>query len=125
VSKEVVVEPCVRREIVLPETPTEVWEALTDPDRLEEWFANEVELDLERGEGLFRWEDGSERRVSIDVLDPERRLGFRWTDEDGAETRVDFTLVPDEEGTRLVVVEQDAEWSTALEMRACLTSSTR
>jgi uncharacterized protein YndB with AHSA1/START domain len=119
-------EPCIRREIVLPEAPEEVWQALTDPERLEEWFANEVELDLERGAGVFRWDDGSERRVSIDVLDPERRLGFRWTGEDGAETRVDFTVVPDDEGTRLVVVEQGAEWSAALEMRACLrTSSTR
>lgn len=118
-------EPCIRREIVLPEPTEEVWEALTDPGRLEEWFANEVELDLERGEGVFRWGDGSERRISIDVLDPERRLGFTWADEEGAETRVDFTLVPEENGTRLVVVEQGAEWSSALEMRACLTSSMR
>lgn len=116
----------IRREIVLDEPPEEVWEALTDPGRLEEWFANEVELDLETGEGVFRWDDGSERRAEIDVLEPERRLGFRWSDEEGEGSRVDFTLVPEEDRTRLVVVEQDAEWSAALEMRAaCLTSSTR
>lgn len=118
--------PAVRREIVLPEVPEEVWEALTEPDRLEEWFANEVELDLDRGEGVFRWDDGSERRATIEVVEPGRRFGFRWADEEGAETRVDFELVPDEDGTRVVVVEQDAEWSTALELRACLLmSSTR
>jgi uncharacterized protein YndB with AHSA1/START domain len=118
--------PRVRREIVLPEAPDEVWEALTKPERLEEWFANEVELDLERGEGVFRWDDGSERRATIEVAEPGRRFGFRWADEDGAETRVEFELVPAEDGTRVVVVEQDAEWSTALELRACLrTFSTR
>ena len=35
----------VTREIVFPVSPGEVWEALTDPDQLEEWFANDVELD--------------------------------------------------------------------------------
>ena len=120
-------ESTIRRELVLPEAPAEVWEALTEPERLEEWFANEVELDLETGEGVFRWDDGSERHAQIDVWDPERRLGFTWTDEEGAETRVDFTLVPEEDGTRVVVVEQTFEWSAALEMRALcrLTSSTR
>ena len=32
----------VTREIVLPAAPDEVWEALTDPERLSEWFANDV-----------------------------------------------------------------------------------
>ena len=34
----------VKREIVLPAEPDEVWSALTDSERLEEWFANDVEL---------------------------------------------------------------------------------
>ena len=116
-------ESTIRRELVLPEPPDEVWEALTDAERLEEWFANEVELDLETGEGVFRWDDGSERHAQIDVYEPERRFGFTWRDEGGEETRVDFTLVPDEDGTRVVVVEQTFEWAPALEMRAWLTTS--
>src|SRR3954465_14804931 len=44
----------VVREIVVPEEPGEVWESLTDPERLEEWFASEVELDARPGgEGGF------------------------------------------------------------------------
>ena len=39
----------VEREITLDAPPEEVWEALTDPEQLEEWFANDVEFDLERG----------------------------------------------------------------------------
>ena len=30
----------IEREIVVPEPPDEVWEALTEPERLEEWFAH-------------------------------------------------------------------------------------
>src|SRR3977135_2608562 len=53
----------VEREIIFPASPTEVWEALTEPERLEEWFATEVELDARPGgEGGFRWGDGDERR---------------------------------------------------------------
>jgi len=37
----------VRREIVFPAEPAEVWEALTEPERLEDWFATEVELSPE------------------------------------------------------------------------------
>src|SRR5438105_4364274 len=32
----------VEREIIFPASPTEVWEALTEPERLEEWLAAEV-----------------------------------------------------------------------------------
>ena len=39
----------VEREIVFPASPAEVWEALTEPERLEEWFATEVELDPRPG----------------------------------------------------------------------------
>ena len=54
----------IRREIVLPAPREEVWEALTDPERLEDWFANEVELDLRPGGGAtFRWGNGEERHA--------------------------------------------------------------
>jgi uncharacterized protein YndB with AHSA1/START domain len=66
----------VTRELVLPAAPDEVWEALTDPERLKEWFANEVEWDGD--ELVYRWDDGDERRARIDVADEPRRLGFRW-----------------------------------------------
>ena len=39
----------VQREVVLEAPVEEVWDALTEPERLEEWFANDVELELEPG----------------------------------------------------------------------------
>src|SRR5436305_1360283 len=60
----------VEREIVVPEAPEEVWEALTEPERLEEWFATEVELDARPGgEGVFRWGAGDQRRAVVRELE--------------------------------------------------------
>ena len=105
----------IRREIVLPATRDDVWGALTDADRLEDWFANHVELDLRPGGGAsFRWSNGEERHATVTEVEPERRLAFDWEDEG----TVEFTLDDDVDGTRLVVVESSPAWSTALELQA-------
>jgi uncharacterized protein YndB with AHSA1/START domain len=117
-------EPSVRREIVFDEPREDVWRAVTEEERLEEWFANEVELDLRPGgAGVFRWADGTAREATIEEVDPERRFAFRWQDADGdePETLVELTLEEDDGGTRLVVVETPAvsgEWAQALALRA-------
>ena len=111
----------VTRELVLPAPPDEVWEELTDPSRLEEWFASEVELDLEEGgEGHFRWENGEERHAVVEEVDEGRRLAYTWSDETGRQTHVEFELDEVEEGTRVVVTESApvAEWGPALELHA-------
>ena len=106
----------VEREITVPAEPAEVWEALTDPERLEEWFANDVELDVrEGGEGVFRWDDGEERRATVRELDAERRLVLDW-DDDG---QVVIELEADDGGTRVRVVETAPDFATALELHAC------
>jgi uncharacterized protein YndB with AHSA1/START domain len=107
----------VTRELILPVPPEEVWEALTDPERLKEWFANDVEWDGD--ELVYRWDDGEERRARIEESDEPRRLGFRWSDPGGDETRVTFELEEADEGTRLTVTEgRGAGWTAALELRA-------
>ena len=105
----------IRREIVLPAPREDVWDALTDPDRLAEWFANDVDFDLRPGGGAsFRWSNGEERSATVTEVDPERRLAFEWDDEG----EVQFTLDDDGDGTRLTVVETAPAWTTALELRA-------
>jgi uncharacterized protein YndB with AHSA1/START domain len=105
----------IRKEIVLPATRDEVWEALTEPDRLADWFANDVDFDLRPGGGVsFRWSNGEERHATVTEVEPERRLAFEW-DDDG---EVEFTLEDDVGGTRLTVVETTPAWSTALDLQA-------
>src|SRR2546422_2000943 len=105
----------IEREIVFPASPAEVWEALTEPERLEEWFATEVALDAQPGgEGVFRWGDGDERRAVVRELEREERLVLDWEDEG----QVVLELEEVDGGTRLHVVETSPDWSTALELHA-------
>src|SRR4051812_34140058 len=69
----------VTREIELDAPREEVWEALTDADRLAEWFANDVELEAEPGgEGTFRWDDGEVRHAVVEEVVPLERFTFTW-----------------------------------------------
>jgi uncharacterized protein YndB with AHSA1/START domain len=105
----------IRKEIVLPAPREEVWEALTEPGRLADWFANDVEIDLWPGGGAsFRWSNGEERHATVTEVEPERRLAFEWDDEG----EVAFELDDDGDGTRLTVVESSPAWSTALDLQA-------
>ena len=103
----------VTREIVLPASADEVWAALTEADRLSEWFANDVELDLRVGGGArFRWGNGEERCAIVTELEPGERVAFEWANEG----EVSFTLADDGDGTRLTVVETAPAWTTALDL---------
>ena len=105
----------IEREIVVPASPDEVWEALTEPERLEEWFATDVELDAEPGgEAIFRWENGEERRAVVREAEPGERLVLDW--DDAGEVMLELEEV--EGGTRVRVVETAPDWSTALELHA-------
>jgi uncharacterized protein YndB with AHSA1/START domain len=110
----------VRRSVLIPAGPDEVWDALVDPSRLEEWFADEVAavegaegvdgaaggVLVPDGEVVFRWDDGCERVGVVDVVDAPRRLAFRWAEPGGAETSVEFELAREGAGTRVTVVER-------------------
>ena len=117
----------VTRELVLPVEPEEVWDALTSPERLEEWFANDVELDAEPGgEGVFRWDSGEVRRAVVEDVEVGRRLTLLWWDEEapGDETLVTISVEPVDTGARVVVTESTrgpmacaSGWALALELR--------
>ncbi|HEY5694877.1 MAG TPA: SRPBCC domain-containing protein [Gaiellaceae bacterium] len=105
----------VEREIVVPEAPDEVWEALTEPERLEEWFATDVELDARPGgEGVFQWGDGDERRAVVRELEEAERLVLDW--DDGGTVAIELEVV--EDGTLVRVVETSPDLGLALELRA-------
>ena len=113
----------VKREIVLDAPREEVWSALTEAEELERWFATDVELDAEEGgEGVFRWDDGDERRATVERVDPERAFEFTWGEEGG---RVALTLEDVPGGTLLTVVESApgpracaTDWSWGVELWA-------
>jgi uncharacterized protein YndB with AHSA1/START domain len=94
--------PSVRREVTLPVEPERAWELITDPEELEGWLADEVELEPEEGGDVHvTFDDGEQRWGTVEEVEPERRLVFSWGD-----SRVEWTLDPVDGGTRLVVVER-------------------
>jgi len=106
----------VERELFLESPADEVWEALTDPDRLESWFATEVDFDpTPGGRASFRWGNGEAREAVVEEIETEHRLVLRWLDDDGV---VRLELVGTEQGTTLRVVESSPEFGLALEFRA-------
>lgn len=89
----------IERELELPASSEEVWEALTDPGRLAGWLADEVSFDLRPG-GEARFRDGDEvRRGWVEEVCPPNgsdlgRLAFWWGDDDEPASRVELTLDP-------------------------------
>jgi uncharacterized protein YndB with AHSA1/START domain len=101
----------VEREVPLPATPDEVWEELSDPARLGDWFGADVDGEVSAGEPLkFTSPDGTERRAVVERAEPSRRLTFRYLPDDGEEaSRVDITIDEIPDGTVLRVVERRIE----------------
>ncbi|ACV07220.1 SRPBCC family protein [Kytococcus sedentarius] len=61
-----------------PTTPTDLWDALTDPDRLARWFAP-VEGDLRPGGSfVIHFDDADTPECRLVACQPERQLEFEW-----------------------------------------------
>ncbi|MGH2758851.1 MAG: SRPBCC domain-containing protein [Actinomycetota bacterium] len=97
----------VEREIVLPASPNDVWEELTDPERLGEWFGADVDGDVAEGELVrFTTSDG-ERRAVVERADPPHRLTFRWLPTiDEPPSRVEIVIDEASDGSVVRVVER-------------------
>jgi uncharacterized protein YndB with AHSA1/START domain len=103
----------VEREALLEAPRSEVWDALTEPDRLAGWLAEEAEIDLRPGGDLsLRLLDGTERRGFVEAADAPARLVLWWREADAEEggdeedlTRVEIVLLEADGGTLLRVVE--------------------
>ena len=108
--------PWVERDTLVEASPEEVWEALTDEDRLEEWLAPDVELDpVEGGEIAVR--DGDEERAgTVETVEEGERFAFTWSRPGEGESFVEFTIEALPGGSRVTVVEtptQSAATNTA------------
>lgn len=81
-------------------TPVEdLWNAVSDPERLAQWFAP-VEGDLREGARFtMRFDDGDVPGCHIIECSPGRQLAFEWPMPQ--ETLVTATVLPDGRGSRL------------------------
>ena len=88
----------VTRKVVLEAPLDEVWDALTDPAQLEEWFS----------------EDGEERVLVVEEVETRRRVAYTWDD-----GNVAIEIEEVERGTRVVVIETgEPGWNAVFSLRA-------
>lgn len=107
----------IERRALLPASPEAVWEAITAPDQLPQWFGADVEFELTPGgQATFRGHDGDRRRGVVEEVDPPRRLVFRWwplgRPLDTSTVTVDLQPAGDAEETQVVVTERRAAPAT-------------
>lgn len=91
----------IERELWLPATPQEVWDAVTSDG----WLGERVNLELRPG-GDAEFESGGEIRTGWveDVSMPER-LSFWWTVGEEPASRVELRILERDNGSRLRIVE--------------------
>lgn len=88
-----------------------VWAAITTVEGLGTWFGNGAEVDLRvGGTAKLTWHDGQAAELRIERLEPQTVFGYTWginglPEQDRRRTYVEFTLVPDDAGTTVTVVE--------------------
>jgi uncharacterized protein YndB with AHSA1/START domain len=97
--------PWVERETIVEASPEEVWEALTDDDRLEEWLAPEVELDPYEGGEISVRDGDDERTGTVETVEENERFAFTWSRPGEGESFVEFTIEALPGGSRVTVVE--------------------
>ena len=82
-------------------SPERVWQAISDPAELSQWFGQRTELDLRPGgAGAMIWDEHGSFAVRVDEVDPPKRLVWSWVHEpdvsfdDAPATRVEWNLSP-------------------------------
>lgn len=99
----------------LPYPASRVWQALTDPAEMENWFMTAV-LEPRRG-GRLHLESGEPGGTVGQVLewDPPRRLAYSWRrgGGSGATSIVRWSLQPSGTGTHLELVHSDLDPTSA------------
>jgi uncharacterized protein YndB with AHSA1/START domain len=111
--EEFAVEDSIVREIAVAAPVERVWDVLTRAEYVGRWFgADTAEIDLRPGGSfVMKWAEHGTGYARVERVEKPALFSFRWAVEPGVEptpgeeTLVEFTLTPEGEGTRLMVVE--------------------
>ncbi|MEZ5343537.1 MAG: SRPBCC domain-containing protein [Acidimicrobiales bacterium] len=92
--------------------PQDVWDAITDAEKLSVVFDAPVDFTPEAGaEGTIELSeaDGGTRVLLVEEVVEGERLTLRWASLTEAPTRVTFDIAPSGNGTRLVITERSLQ----------------
>jgi uncharacterized protein YndB with AHSA1/START domain len=104
----------IHLDVLVAASSARVWEILTNPRHLAVWYAFDgAEIDLRPGGKLaFTWKEHGRFLGVVERVEPTRVLAFRWCSQfpevepvPHNSTLVEFTLMDEGDGTRVVVVE--------------------
>ena len=104
----------IERETFIEAPVERVWEIVTEPEHVGRWFSDAgAEIDLRPGGPItMTWEEHGTVYGRVEAVEAPHRFAVRWAAQigsqaldDGKSTLVEFTLAPEDEGTRLRVVE--------------------
>ncbi len=119
----------IEREIHIDAPPEVVFEVISQPQHIREWWSAETDLEPTPGaSGELVWADGDNPRgmvvpITVVVSEPPRVFTFRWTHPagerpvDGNSLLVTFELVPSGSGTLLRLTEtgfRERGWEIAV-----------
>jgi uncharacterized protein YndB with AHSA1/START domain len=102
----------IERQLRIDATPEVVYEVISSPEHLREWWPDEAELDpVPGGTGAITFGDAASPDAKVEPLtvveaDPPRRFAFRWAYDEAPATEtnsflVTFDLVLSGDGTLL------------------------
>jgi uncharacterized protein YndB with AHSA1/START domain len=86
----------------LPASPDQVWDALTDPERLARWLTA-TSLEPRVGGAVEHDFDGDVVTGTIEVWEPPRSLAYSWIFSDGTASQLRIDLAPSPAGTELTL----------------------
>ena len=115
----------IEREIHIEATPEVVYQVISTPEHLKEWWPDDAELDpVPGGTGTVRFvraESTHAQALTVVEADPPRRFSFRWVYDEGetagSALLVTFDLVPSGSGTLLRFSEEgfrEKGWEAAV-----------
>ncbi|MGD9710847.1 MAG: SRPBCC domain-containing protein [Thermomicrobiales bacterium] len=110
-----VINDVITREMTLDFPVERVWQAITDPAEVRQWFGDQSVYELrEGGTGVHKWGDNA-HRMRIVTLEPPHRYVYEWVVEQYDDesrpfdemqtTRVEYRLESIPQGTRLFLTE--------------------
>lgn len=119
----------IEREIIVDADPDVVFDVVSKPEHLREWWPDEVDLDSEvGGEGRISFRgntaaDTITQRMTIVEMRPPNHFAFRWTHAAGEPAAIDnsflvvFDIQPFGHGTRVRMTEtgfRERGWEAAV-----------
>ena len=98
----------VRFERRLKHSQQQVWDAITGPGQMSQWFdRTEFPKKLKVGESINFFHDAFDAKSSgrITAVDPPRLIEWTWISTFGPDQKMSWAVEPDGDGSRLILVQ--------------------